>query len=325
MTDTLTIVMYHYVRDLPRTRYPRIKGLLTRRFEGQLDYLCNHYHVCDEATIVAASRGETELPPRACWLTFDDGLIDHYVTVLPRLLDRRISGSFFPIVRPALHREVLDVHKLQFVLASIDDNDHLADDVLARVAPFREEHAIPDDETLRRTHTIESRFDPPPVMLVKQLLQHALPPPVRNEIIDALFAAHVSRDATAFADELYMDERQLRTMRSCGMAIGGHGETHAWLEHLPPDRQAAELDATCELLQSAHDGPPHDWVMCYPYGSYNQTTMNLLRERGCRLGVTTRVNLNEDFSAPLELARLDTNDLPTIGDAAPCEWTRKAC
>ena len=38
----LTIVMYHYVRDLRRSRFPGIKGLSLDAFEGQLEYLDHH-------------------------------------------------------------------------------------------------------------------------------------------------------------------------------------------------------------------------------------------------------------------------------------------
>ena len=38
----LTVVMYHYVRDLPRTRFPAIHGMRLEHFEGQLDYLTKH-------------------------------------------------------------------------------------------------------------------------------------------------------------------------------------------------------------------------------------------------------------------------------------------
>ena len=38
-----SIVMYHYVRDLPYTRYPKIKGLLTSQFKEQLAYIERHY------------------------------------------------------------------------------------------------------------------------------------------------------------------------------------------------------------------------------------------------------------------------------------------
>ncbi len=32
MLPQLHIVMYHYVRDLPRTRFPRIKGMMLDEF-----------------------------------------------------------------------------------------------------------------------------------------------------------------------------------------------------------------------------------------------------------------------------------------------------
>ena len=34
----VTIVMYHYVRELNQTKYPRIKALLKSEFENQLRY-----------------------------------------------------------------------------------------------------------------------------------------------------------------------------------------------------------------------------------------------------------------------------------------------
>jgi hypothetical protein len=63
--------------------------------------------------------------------------------------------------------------------------------------------------------------------------------------------------------------------------------------------------------------------MCYPFGSYDATTLDLLRQRGCALGLTTRVDLASDLARPLELPRLDTNDLPTSASARPTTWTVK--
>ena len=61
----LTIVMYHFVRELPLTRFPAIKGLLTSRFAGQLDYLARHYQFVTVEQCLAALRGESPLPERA--------------------------------------------------------------------------------------------------------------------------------------------------------------------------------------------------------------------------------------------------------------------
>ena len=96
--SALTIVMYHYVRDLPRTRYPRIKGRTIEEFEGQLDYIQQHYTVTTTRAVVEASRGGRPLPPNACLLTFDDGFLDHYTTVFPRLLRARPFAD--PSTRP---------------------------------------------------------------------------------------------------------------------------------------------------------------------------------------------------------------------------------
>ena len=119
----LTVVMYHDVRPLPRTRYPEIRGLQTEKFEGQLDYILKHYTVCCLRQVIAAARGEEPLPHNACVLTFDDGLIDHYLTVFPRLEERGIVGGFFPSGRAVQEHRVLDVHKIHFVLASTRDTE----------------------------------------------------------------------------------------------------------------------------------------------------------------------------------------------------------
>ena len=51
--------------------------------------------------------------------------------------------------------------------------------------------------------------------------------------------------------------------------------------------------------------------MCYPYGTYNDDALSILKELGASIGVTTEVRkadlLNDN---PLTLPRFDTNDFP---------------
>ena len=57
--------------------------------------------------------------------------------------------------------------------------------------------------------------------------------------------------------------------------------------------------------------PIVDWVMCYPYGAYNQSLIDLLKKSGCALAFTTKVSIAQiDSDNRLEVPRLDTNDLP---------------
>ena len=41
--SNLQIIMYHYVRDLENSRYPRIRGLSADNFLKQIDFLSNQF------------------------------------------------------------------------------------------------------------------------------------------------------------------------------------------------------------------------------------------------------------------------------------------
>ena len=91
----LTVVMYHYVRDLQLSRYPGIKGLELARFRTQLQFLGDHYQFVTMAEVVHSLRSDDALPSKAALLTFDDGYIEHYELCFPLLAEARIQGSFF--------------------------------------------------------------------------------------------------------------------------------------------------------------------------------------------------------------------------------------
>jgi len=320
----VTIVMYHYVRPRDGGRYPGLKVRSVDEFEGQLDYIVRHYRVCAMSEVVAAVRGREALPPNACLLTFDDGFVDHYATVFPRLVERGLPASFYPPVAAIEGRRVLDTHKIQIILAVTTDHRALAERLLALVDEYRTEWVLPDAATLRARHMQSSRFDPPEVVMVKRLLQRGLPDPVRAALTGRLFQECVGVDEATVARELYMDLPQLRTMVRQGMEVGGHGAAHVWLDSLAPAEQEDEIVRTAAFLERVHGAPPSDWVMCYPFGGYSADTLRLLGPAGCALGLTTRVDVVTDLGSPFELPRLDTNDLPTAGTAPVSAWTLRA-
>ena len=43
--NELTIIMYHYVRNIKNSPYKNIKGLETDGFKRQLDYLIEYYNI----------------------------------------------------------------------------------------------------------------------------------------------------------------------------------------------------------------------------------------------------------------------------------------
>lgn len=306
---SLTIISYHYVRDLARSRYPLIKGRDISEFRAQLDYIGRTYTVVTAEQVCAAINGGDPLPPNGAWLTFDDGYLDHYVNVFPLLHERGWQGSFFP---PAaiMKGEILQVNKIHFVLASKVNVDAIIDDIRRFVEARREEANIRPFEQYWSELAKTPRFDTVEVAFVKRMLQYALPEAIREELVDQLFARYVCVDSAAFAAELYLTMDQLRTMNNSGMYIGCHGDKHHWLDRLNHACQAAEIDRSLAFLKEL-GSQVDNWVMCYPYGAYNVDLLGILKTRGCTAALTTRKGvaiLGEDRA--LELPRLDTNDLP---------------
>ena len=305
----LTIVTYHYVRDLDASRYPAIKGRRVSEFRRQLDYIDRNYSVVRTEDVLSVLRGESELPDKALWLTFDDGYIDHYENVFPLLRERGIQGSFFPPVRSAVERELLDVNKIHFILASQTDPVSIIATLKALILEHDGADILPFDWYWQQ-YAKPSRYDAADIVFFKRMLQSGLPESVRGVFLDRLFRKLVSNDPAAFAADLYMSCAQLQEMIAAGMYVGGHGDRHRWLDQLDSDEQLNEIDRTLAFLKML-GAPTRQWVMCYPYGANNASLRDHLRIRDCAVGLTVRVGeaaLGVDN--PLMLPRVDTNDMP---------------
>ena len=117
MSKKITIIMYHYVRPIAKSEYPGIKGLEFEGFRRQLDYLEKNYSIISSEEIIEAVVKKRELPPNACWLTFDDGYKEHFKYVLPELLKRKLSGAFFPPKIAITESKMLDVNSIHHILS----------------------------------------------------------------------------------------------------------------------------------------------------------------------------------------------------------------
>lgn len=317
--------MYHYVRDLENSRFPRIKGLLTAAFEEQVRYIMKHYNVISGAQLLEAVTERAPLPPRSAMLTFDDGYMDHFSDVLPILSREGISGCFFPPAKAVLEHRVLDVNKIQFVLASVADPAVLVDHMFAAIAAHRREWGLASPEEYWRRLATPCRYDGPDIMFCKRMLQYELPEQLRAEITDELFRAYVTEDEQSFAAELYMSPEQIEDVREAGNLIGSHSYDHVWLDKLDPAERERQISLSLDFLNSV-GADTRAWMMCYPYGGCDSTLMGSLRSHGCVVGLTTEVDVARlGETDPLALPRLDTNDLPKRGDAEPVEWTSRAC
>jgi peptidoglycan/xylan/chitin deacetylase (PgdA/CDA1 family) len=311
MSRELTIIMYHYVRALSRSRYPQIKGLPTDDFRRQIEYVQDHYTLIGADRLLRAVTEDAPLPPNAALLTFDDGYLDHFTNVFPLLDAKGLPGCFFPPARCILDRGVLAVNKIHYVLASPASPDEIADRLFELMEAWGDPDALRSRAAYREAVVGDHRFDEPEVVLIKRLLQRELPTPLRTRILDHLFDTYVDVREEVLAEELYMDLEQVRCLRRHGMYVGSHGNRHAWMDRLDPEEQRNDIDRSLDFLDKV--GTSLDrWIMCYPYGAHDASLRRYLRSQGCAVGLATGAavaDLAEDD--PLALPRLDTNDIPT--------------
>lgn len=309
MSKAVSIVMYHYVRELTASRYPGIKGLDALYFKQQLDFFESHGTLVSCIDVMEAFHGGEELPDNAILLTFDDGYIDHYTTVFPLLMERGITAFFSMPGKILAEEKVLDVNKIHFILASTPVKKLLSI-VYDKLDYYRGiEHQIPDNQTLFKKLGKANRFDCAEVIFIKRLLQVELPEKLRGRITDELFAECVGMEEGAFAKELYLSRDQVSLMKRSGMEWGIHGYDHYWMNRLEKNELARDIDKALDVF----DGivPKEDWVCCYPYGSVSDSVIEIIKTRKAAGGFSTIVevadaNIHDVYSMP----RFDTNDFP---------------
>lgn len=319
----VTIVMYHYVRDLKHSRYPEIKALDISLFYEQIAYLQKHYQFITMEMLIDSLGNDSALPDKSVLLTFDDAYSDHFKYVFPLLDKHKIQGSFFPPVKAITEHMVLDVNKIHFILAAESDKSKIISEIKNELDKFRKEYNLDDISVYYNKLAKANRFDTADVIFIKRLLQVELEESLRKIITNNLFEKIVGIDESSFSRELYMDTEQIQCMNRNGMHIGSHGYDHYWLGSLDEQKQRIEIEKAIEfliLIGSDID----NWTMCYPYGNYNETTIELLKEYNCKLAFTTVVNVADiQRDNRYALPRLDTNDIPKDKDAAPGDWFLK--
>ncbi|MDF2929455.1 MAG: pgaB 2 [Anaerospora sp.] len=95
---------------------------------------------------------------------------------------------------------------------------------------------------------------------------------------------------------------QLKEMKASGMQVGSHSYFHRELAKLSPAEQAEEIAKSKQVLDRNLNQDTR-WF-CYPYSSYNDITLKLLREKGMTFAVTTNAGWAKKGDNPLVLNRV---------------------
>ena len=297
----IEFIMYHYVRDLKNSNFPKIKGLDIAKFDDQLSFLSKNYNII---SIEEFYNGNYNSKKKACVLTFDDGYIDHYDFVFKRLLKYNIKGAFYAPVDIIDNSKVLDVNKIHLILASANE-DLILDRIRFHYSKLEIKNDL--DYYIKKINT-SARYDNVKTVIIKRLLQTDLDLNIRSIICDKLIKEFIDKSEQELSCELYLNKDQISEMIDHGMHFGSHGKSHFRFNSLNHKQQEYEIKESIKFLDSLYK-KDYLLTMCYPFGSYDENTLSLINKFNFKLALTTVPKVYDSLEHNIhEIPRLDTND-----------------
>ena len=277
--NNITVFMYHYVRKIKESKFPFIKGIEFNIFLKQLDFIKDNFNIITPFDITAYLNCQRKLPNNSCMLTFDDGFKDNVDFVLPELLKRKMTGLFFPNAKACLNNDLLDVHAAHLILSSYN-NDKLLLDQLFKLCI--DQGINSKNILLWKKITLNKvyKYDSAERVLIKRMFQYLIPLKERTNIINQILKKKIGISAKDLAKNFYLNLENLKYLLDSGMFIGSHGYNHNWLGQLSYEQQKNEINESLKFLKKI-GVPLKDWVMCYPYGDYNNDTIKILEDFKC--------------------------------------------
>jgi peptidoglycan/xylan/chitin deacetylase (PgdA/CDA1 family) len=296
----LTVMMYHYIRDKgdEAEAGSGIVGMPVKVFETQLDDLSRQHRFVTWPQVRMALQGQNPLPISACLLTFDDGVLDHYINVFKILQGRKLSGLFFALGR--CENEGLTLaHKIHFLLAMLG----LAG---LRNAIWEKLNLAQRQQFTQAEKHYQLKYPPisldKRINLLKAVLQRDLSAEV-DPLLSNLFEMHVGSEQET-ARNYYLNAEQIREMAAGGMHFGGHSRSHPWFDWINAEARTAEIKASADWLQQFESGP---WAFAYPYGGLSEDSPSMLRRHGFVAAFTTQTQLRH--INPYFIGRLDAEEM----------------
>lgn len=308
----LEIIMYHYVRSKSYSRYKKLNYLDFTSFKKQLNYLQENYNVLDPSILI---NKKPYIPEKSCILTFDDGYKDHIDFVYPELKKRKLKGVFFPTGLTTMENKILDTNLIQHIL-SVHNNKYLLIKEVEALCinnglskkRFYQKYLKYSINPKKKSTKPTNRYDNQNTIFLKRLLQFGLKEDLRNKIVKILFKKYIGVPVSEFSKNFYMNKGDINKLLDNEMLIGSHTFNHVWLGYLSKKDQEKEIKKSLEFLNYFKIST-NNWIMCYPFGSYNSNTIKVLKKNRCSCAMTTKSKIaNLNTSKLYELPRKDTND-----------------
>jgi hypothetical protein len=269
---TIRAFMFHDIRNLENTNYPKrynLKSFLNEeQFKYQVNLIKDKYKIISSLDVKNVDIRNDDNDYAV--LTFDDGLSDHF-KVYKYLRSLKITGTFLIPKMPIIENKVINTHKIQFILASTDEKI-IKDEILGL---FDNKEKIWKDYS---TTKWKNNWWSEEMIFITNFLRRYNDNHINNtQLTDYLFDKFVTKDELNFSKDLYLNEKNIEEMSNNGMIIGGHGDVSENL--LLIDDYKTDINESKKFISKYSN----EFIFSYPNGGYNDIIKTHMNSINCSI------------------------------------------
>jgi len=294
----MSILMFHDIRDhitFFEERYKLPYFIDFNTFLGITKKYKSNFKIKDELNIHNFLK-ENHI------YTFDDGLKDH-LSIARYLAKINIKAIFFVPSKIFDRDFIIESHKIQFLLASVNNNvlkEEIIEETLNyfKLKPLN----IFEFEKSKWMNNIWSKE----MIFCTRFFREFKNISFRKKLLDFFFDRYVKIPKKTIIKDFYLSKEDVFEISNLGHIIGGHGYESLNLEFENKSVVKNEIIKTSNFLNKLKT---ENKLFAYPNGGYNDFSVNLLKENGFKFGITTTINKNNVDDLNFKLQRVDATKL----------------
>lgn len=286
--DRVRLLMYHGVSEHCLS-YSNWTVVDSRQFRWQVEMVARDYSVVRLSDLFPGGGKRPSLPDNAAVITFDDGLENNYSAVWPVLTDLGLVATCFVLTGLSTDGHLIWADQLRlWLLAQPGDTIDLGDSGLGV-------YRLPADRVKR-------------IQLADQIVERAkqLSGEKRKALMELIGRPGDGEPTEDVACYRLMSIDQISELaNSEQFEIGLHSHSHPIMSSLSRAEQEQEIDQSIESLRS--HSIPFVPLFAYPNGraeDFNEDSIDILKSRGIRAGLTTVEGLYRPGSDPYRVQRI---------------------
>jgi len=291
-------IMYHYIRNKSKL-FPNYDILEKKDYINQIknfekkNGLINSY----EELFISS---EKFLP------TFDDGFKDH-IFAAEVLKKHNSIGIFFIPTLPLKNNIILDVHKTHLILGKVRSFEAL-NELEEYLYKNKISNFYKNNEKIKYKSAYKDQIDKDKKKEFKKIMNYYGDLKLKHKILDYLLKKF---DINTKPKNYYLNKKEIKYLKSIGMIIGSHSESHTLLSRLSYKEQFKELNNSKIFLEKIINKSID--TFCYPFGrkiSYNDNTLKILKKLKYKFAYSVEerdISFKDIQKKPYELPRYNCN------------------